>query len=84
MKGRTVARLDEPCEVGADDERELRFDVDQLASGDPVAVWFACEHRWIPGVFSSSKIDGCWIEFARRERIQLDEALAGGLKRILH
>ena len=41
MKGRTVARLDEPCEVGADDERELRFDVEQLASGDPVAVWFA-------------------------------------------
>ena len=86
MKERLLRRntdvRDSPPE--AHDERELRFDLEGLDPGDPVEVWFAAEHAWVAGIVREELEGVAWIDFEERDRMRLDEALAGGLKRILH
>jgi hypothetical protein len=72
--------VDEP----ALDERELQFDMRRLEPGDPVDVFMEAERRWSRGTFRISTAGDAIIELSHRQPLAFWDALAMGLRRVLH
>ena len=66
------------------DERELQFDVRRLEPGDDVDVFIEAERRWSRGTFRISTAGDAVVELAHRQTVALWDALAMGLRRVLH
>ncbi len=65
------------------DGRAQEFDVDQLEAGDAVEVLIPSERQWAGGVIRTAG-ESAWIDVGQREPIGLADALAVGLRRVLH
>jgi hypothetical protein len=66
------------------DERELQFDVRALDAGDGVEVFVEAERRWVRGQLRISTSGLALVQFASKPPVRLEEALAMGIKRVLH
>jgi hypothetical protein len=65
------------------DERALRFDVRRLEPGDSVEVFIAPERQWKRGRFRISTAGDAVVD-VRDGAIPFEDALAAGLRRVLH
>ena len=84
MKVRPALQLTEIR--ASNDEVDVRahdFDARRLEPGDPVEVLIPAEARWLPGVVRVS-VQGARIDFAARDPVPFADAVAVGLRRVLH
>ena len=79
MRRTITAPTDRTC-----DEREIQFDIRALAPGDRVDVFFENERRWERGTLRITAAGDAVIDVRGREPIAFDDAVAMGIRRLLH